>query len=242
MAMVMLMVFVVNVLMLFAAGELMGGRRNLLRILAGSLFGALFAGFSMVPGFAFLDHFLWRVCSLLLTGLLAFGFSGNAIEKILLFALLHLSLGSITGSDNGWTSMLLGSAGIGLACLILRKRQELICVELTYRDQTLQLMALRDTGNTLRDPITGKAVLIVGADIAEKLTGLTPAALRDPVKTMETVPGLRLIPYKCVGSSGFLLALPIPKAKIDNRQQSTLVALSPNIFGSRYQALTGGMV
>ena len=242
MVMVMLIVFVVNVLMLFAAGQLLGGHRNPIWILVGSLLGALFAGFSMVPGFDFLDQILWRLCSLLLTGVLAFGFSRGALGKILLFALLHLSLGSIADSSNSWTSMLLGAAGIGFACLVLGKGQQLVSVELTYRGQTLQLLALRDTGNTLRDPITGKTVLIVGADIAEKLTGLTPDALRDPVKTMGAVPGLRLIPYKCVGNSGFLLALPIPKAKIGNRQGSTLVALSPNLFGSRYQALTGGKV
>ena len=106
----------------------------------------------------------------------------------------------------------------------------------------MRLTALRDTGNSLRDPITGKPVLIVGADIAEKLTGLSPAALRDPVRTMGSLPGLRLIPYRTVGNTGFLLALRIPSVKIGNRQGSALVAFSPHILGSGYQALTGGTV
>lgn len=240
--MVMGMVFVVNMLLLIAAGQLLGGHRNLVWILAGSFLGALIAGISALPGASFLTSFLWRVCGLLLAGFVSFGITRKAFGKILIFILLHLSLGTIVGGNHGWASSLLGAAGLGLACIVLGKGQELVCVELTYGEQTLQFMALRDTGNTLRDPITGKSVLIVGADVAQTLTGLSPADLRDPVKTMGTVPGLRLIPYRTVGNTGFLLALPVPQAKIGSRKGSALVALSPNVFGSRYQALTGGMV
>lgn len=239
MVVVMLVVLVVDVLLLFASEKLLGGQMKLLRIFAGASAGALFAALSMAPGFAFLDHLLWRLCGLTLTGLLAFGFSRKGIRKLLLFTLLHLSLGGI--AESRLTSMLLGAAGIGFACLVLGKRQNLVPVVLSYGGQTLRFTALRDTGNTLRDPVTGRSVLVVGADVAEKLTGLTAAALRDPVETMGQLPGLRLIPYKCVGNSGFLLALYIPEAKIGERQGSAIVALSPNLFGSNYQALTGGM-
>ena len=75
---------------------------------------------------------------------------------------------------------------------------------------------------------------------SEKLTGLEREMLRDPVSAMEKLPGLRLIPYKTVGNSGFLLALLITEAKIGNQQGSAIVAFSPQNFGSKYQALTGG--
>ena len=103
-------------------------------------------------------------------------------------------------------------------------------------------MALRDTGNCLIDPITGGSVLVIGAQAAEKLTGLTAGQLKDPLRTMGQLPGLRLIPYKTIGNTGFLLALKIPEAKIGNRQGSTIVAFSPLILGTNYQALTGGTV
>ena len=61
---VMLMVMTVNVLLLFASGRLLGGGENPLRILAGALLGALFAGLSMMPGFRFLGHIWWRLCAL----------------------------------------------------------------------------------------------------------------------------------------------------------------------------------
>lgn len=240
MIVVIVMVLIVNVLLLIATGRLLGSSENLLRVFAGALLGTAFTGLSMVPGFAFLGHYLWRLCSLSLTALLTFGLSRGTIAKLFLFTLLHLSLGGITGSKDEAASMLLGAAGICFACLAVGNRRVFIPVELTYGNQTVRVTALRDTGNTLRDPVTGKQVLVVSADVAQKLTGLTQTALSDPVRTMGTVPGLRLIPYQTVGNTGFLLALRIPNAKIGNRQGSTLVAFSPLTFSNHYQALTGG--
>lgn len=236
------MVFLVNGLLLFATGRFLNAEVRPLRILIGSLFAALFAAWSVVPGFAFLGYIFWRLCALALTAFLAFGISRQVLPKLLLFSLLHLSLGGITGGEEEMFPMFLGSAGMALTCVILGKGRRFIPVELTYGAKTLRITALRDTGNTLRDPITGKAVLIVDATIAKKLTGLNPEALQDPVKALGDIPGLRLIPYRTVGNTGFLLALWIPNAKIGNKQGSTIVAFSPQILGSNYQALTGGTV
>lgn len=240
MLVVMLMVFTVNVLLLVASGRLLGAGTHPLRLLAGGLLGTMFSGLGMVPGFHFLNGILWRLCALILSALLAYGLSRETLPKMLLFVLLHLSLSGITGSKKELISGLMGAAGIGFACLAIGKRRELIPVELTYGNQTLHLTALRDTGNTLRDPVSGKPVLIVDAEIAQKLTGLDRTALGDPVAALSTRPGLRLIPYRTIGNTGFLLAVSIPGAKIGNRQGSAVVALSPQSLGNRYQALTGG--
>ena len=109
----------------------------------------------------------------------------------------------------------------------------------------MRLTALQDTGNTLRDPITGKNVLVVGADVAGELMGLTREQLCSPVESMGALPGLLLIPYSSVGSSsGFMLAIRLQNVKIGTWQGSTLVAFAPDIFRSEgaYQALTGGAV
>lgn len=242
MVVVMLIVFVTNVLLLFAAGRFLGGGENPARILIGAGFAVLFTLLSILPGFSFLDHILWRLAAMTLTALSAFGFRDRALLRMLVFLLLQLSLGGLTGEKSEAVSVLLGAAGIGFACLLLSKQSKFIPVELHYGNQTLHMTALRDTGNTLRDPVTGKSVLVVSAHIAEQLTGLTADALRDPVETMGKVPGLRLIPYQSVGSDGFLLAVFVPQAKIGTKQGSAIVAFSPMIFESNYQALTGGTV
>lgn len=237
MIVVMLMVFVVDILLLSATEQFMGGHRNPIRMILGALTETVFTGLTMLPGFSFLHHILWRVCILGITALFTFGFSWR---KWILFSLLHLSLGSISGGKKELTSMLLGAAGMAFACIVMGKEDKFVPVEVSYADQTLMLTALRDTGNSLRDPITGKQVLIISADAAQKLTGLTEAALCDPVGTMGKLPGLRLIPYQTVGNTGFMLALPMKNVKIGNQRANTLVALSPRIFEEQYQALTGG--
>ena len=117
-------------------------------------------------------------------------------------------------------------------------------VELFYGDKQIRITALQDTGNTLRDPITGRQVLVVGADVAERLTGLSPQQLRTPIETIDKLPGLRLIPYRSVGCNSFLLAIQLPKVKIGSWQGSSLVAFAPDFLSPEgaYQALTGGIL
>ena len=241
MVMVMGMALVVNICLLYAAGKAVRETALAIRMFLAAAIGALFVGTSIIPEVAFTKHWLWRLLGLVLTGAAAFGVRGKAWWNTFLFVLLQLSLGGIA-ERSVTVSMMLGAAGVGLACLLLNRNQNFVPVELKYGEQTLQLTALRDTGHSLRDPVTGKSVLVVGADTAQQLTGLHPHELRDPVRTLETMPGLRLIPYQSVGNSGFLLAIFVPQAKIGGKQGSAIVALSPNLFGSNYQALTGGMV
>jgi stage II sporulation protein GA (sporulation sigma-E factor processing peptidase) len=125
--------------------------------------------------------------------------------------------------------------------------REYVPVELTYGGKTVSIVALRDSGNTLRDPISGEQVLVVSGEVAERLTGLTQDQLRAPLKTLmcRPVPGLRLIPYRAVGQAGdMLLAMRFDRVKIGNRTQSAVVAFAAEGLGRGdvYQALTGGVI
>ena len=94
-------------------------------------------------------------------------------------------------------------------------------------DVVVQLTALRDTGNQLHDPISGKPVLVIGTEAACELTGLSATQLRTPLQTIQTFPGLRLIPYRSVGNDGgFLLAKRFADVTIGERKQSALVAFA----------------
>ena len=107
----------------------------------------------------------------------------------------------------------------------------------------MNLTALRDSGNTLQDPVTGESVLVIGPKAAEQLTGLNPQQLRTPLESLGSLPGLRLIPYKAVGcSGGMLLAKRFERVKIGKKWGRVLVAFAPEGLGEgqMYQALTGG--
>ena len=186
-------------------------------------------------------------------GAIAFGVCRSALRRCLVFILLTMAVGGcaqIMGTGGFW-SVLLTAGGVCFLCFVgFRGRlggQSLVPVELTYGQQHARILALRDTGNTLCDPVTGQSVLIVGPQIATQLLGLTPLQLQQPVETVASgvVPGLRLIPYRALGSaSGMLTALRLHDVRIGKWQGSTLVAFAPQGLDTEgtYQALTGGAV
>ena len=188
----------------------------------------------------FCSHIIWRICVLTTTALATFGFRKPFLRVALLYLLLSLSLGNLSGNGKEILSAILGAVGIALACMLAKSHRRLVDVSLHYRGKTLKFTALRDTGNELRDPVSGESVLVVSESVARELTGLPTAALADPVNSITRLPGLRLIPYQTVGNTGFLLALRIAEAKIGTQQGSVVVAFSPQNLGRNYQGLTGG--
>ena len=239
MVIVIFMVMAVDALLLYATGRLLRGRFCLWRYLLSVVFSGVFAVLGLYKDISFFGSFIWQIIMNLIIGTFAFGIQKESLYRVVLFSLLRLSVGGAVGREN-IVSVLLGTAGIGFACMVMDRGEKYIPVELNYRGKTCRITALRDTGNNLRDPITGKGVLVVDANVACSLTGLAPLALQDPVNSLKALPGSRLIPYQSVGNTGFLLALQITNAKVGNRQTSLLVALSPNLLSKHYQALSGG--
>lgn len=193
-----------------------------------------------LPGFSLAQTFWWRILTLLTAAFSAFGFSRTKITSWVLYVLLQLSLGGLAANSKPVISQLLSAAGICLACYLTGRQNQIIPVRILTQDGNLSIRALRDTGNTLKDPITGQDVLVVDVNIAQKLTGLTPHQLREPVKTMEALPGLRLIPYHSVDGSGFLLAKQFENVFIGTQKGRGIIAFSPQKFADHYEGLTGG--
>lgn len=247
---VMLLNFLVDFFLLLGAARLCGFPAKAGRAAAASLLGGLYAVFCLLPGFAFLGNFLWRIVSLAAMALIAYGYSVSALRRGVVFALLCLALGgAVMGIGKGGVIGIVSAAGvICLLCFVGFRGKvgssSYIPVELNYEDKHIALTALQDTGNTLRDPVTGQQVLVVGAEIAQRLTGLTKGQLQTPVESVGAMPGLRLIPYHSVGSNGFLLAMRLQNVKIGSWQGSKLVAFAPEGLNREgaYQALTGGAI
>jgi stage II sporulation protein GA (sporulation sigma-E factor processing peptidase) len=212
--------------------------------------GAVYAGICLLPGFFFLGNLFWRLVFLLIMVAIAYGVSKSALRRGAVFIFLSLALGGAAyGMGNGgFVGILCAGGMVFLLCGFGLRRPvgsaTYIPVELTHNGKHLSITALQDTGNTLRDPITGTQVLIVGPDVAQRLIGLTPRQLSTPVESMGLLPGLRLIPYRTVGKpTGMLLGLKLQNVKIGQKEGSTLVAFAPERIGAdgAYQALTGGL-
>ncbi|MBQ6840095.1 MAG: sigma-E processing peptidase SpoIIGA [Oscillospiraceae bacterium] len=246
---VMVLIFCVDFLLLLGTNRLCGYPSRLWRCILGSGMGALHAGISILPGFGFLGNLFWRTVFIGMISCVAFGMDKTVLRRGMVLWLLHMALGGVSSGigTNGIWSMVLAAMGICLLCLFGIKygvgSEQYVPVELCYGDRRVKLTALHDTGNRLFDPVSGLPVLVVGADAAQTLTGLTKEQLRQPVESIGSIPGLRLIPYKTIGKeNGFMLGLRLPQVQVGSRRSSCVVAFAPECLGTEgtYQALTGG--
>lgn len=250
---VVLLNFLVDLLLILGTNRLLGLAPGWKRAIPAAGLGGVYSGACLLPGFRFLGNSVWRLVFLGLMGAIAFGVGKRAWKRCGLFVLLAMALGGVAlamGSGGFWMPVL-SAVGVWLLCRIgfgsSAGEKELVPLKISYGENTVCLTALRDTGNGLKDPITGEQVLVIGADAAGKLTGLHPDQLRKPLETLaqQAVPGLRLIPYRAVGQpGGMLLAMRFQNVTVGKRSGAAIVAFAPDRIGrgEGYQALTGGAI
>ncbi len=236
--------FFVHGLLLAGANSLCGDRAQPLRCAAAALVGGFYAAGCLCRGFAFLGRPWWRVTLLLVMGMLAFDLCVGAVRKTLVFLLLALALDGITGGS--LPKILPGAVLIWVLSTANLRRKDCVRITVKHCGRTLELLALRDTGNGLRDPVSGEAVLILGADAAKNLVDLDRKELQDPVDTFtkKRLPGMRLLPYRTVGQgNGMLLGMRLEEVRINGRPGGNLVAFAPEGLDreGKFQALAGGM-
>ncbi len=248
---VMLLNFAVDFLLLLGSNRLCGYPARPGRAALAAALGGFYAGVCMLPGCSFLGNLLWRAVSLAAMVGIAFGWNGGAIRRCVLFILLSFTLGGVAGGmgSSGFWPVLIGAGIVAVLCAVgfngnWRNR---VAVQIIWQGRRHMLTALRDTGNTLSDPITGRSVLVVGADIAREMLGLTEAELADPIDTVTRcgIPGIRLIPYRAVGQpGGMLLAIKPDRLSVGREVRQDLVAFAPQVIGKNegYQALAGGVL
>lgn len=144
------------------------------------------------------------------------------------------------------------------AQLVRHTGGEVFPLELRSGSKAVKLTALRDTGNTLRDPVTNEEVVVAEWQTAR---GLLPpeaaalvdaAALRNPAELLPRLLAAmpsgkwRLIPFRAVGvSGGMLVAMRCDALRIGKRTvRGGVVAFSPTPVsdGGGYTALIGGSI
>lgn len=242
--------FLVDFVLLLGVNRLSGHPPGLGRAAAAAVVGGGYAGACMAPALTFLSSGLWRSVSLGVMSMTAFGLNRSAVRRGVLFVLLSMAMGGLVMCfDTGnFLGLLFCAVALVLLCQMgFRGKaipQRLVPVTIRHQGKEVKLLALQDTGNTLRDPVTGEQVLVADSNAAYRLAGLTPQELADPVAAVSNAKGsgLRLIPYHAVGTAGgMLLAMHCDSVEIGKNFGRNLVAFSPQAFPSgEYQALTGG--
>lgn len=243
--------FLIDLLLILGTNRLCGFPAAPGRSALGAALGAVYAAGALIPGFFFLGRTYWRLVFLVLMGILAFGWNRSAWKRTGIYLLLSMAMGGIAQglTVRGIPALLLSAASVWLLSRIgfggTVGGKEYIPVTVSFGDRTAMVIALKDTGNSLRDPISGEQVLVFGPEQAKKLLDLEKSALEDPLSAIRTQPGLRLIPYHAVGNpAGFLLAKRFECVKVGPRQTSALVAFAPEPVGKGqvFQALAGGNI
>lgn len=248
---VLILNFTVDFMLILGTNRLCGFPAGIPRAAGAATLGAIYAAGAMLRCFRFLGSGFWRIVFLMLMGIVAFGLNKSAWKRTAIFLLLSMAMGGIAlGLDKGGVSALILSA---LSVWLLSRLgfggtvggREYVSIMVTEGDRNVTVIALRDTGNTLRDPVTGEQILILGPDAAKKLLDLSTDDLRRPTETMLNRPGLRLIPYTAVGQpGGLLLAKRFANVKVGEREGRALVGFAPEEIGPGqvYQALAGGSI
>ena len=240
--------FMTNILLILATNRLCRCHSRMGEILLAATVGSMQAALCTYTGFSFLGKDYWRVVFLLLTAGLAFSSGKMPLRQGAIYIVMYLAMGEIA-QGRIW-AFLLAVAAIGLLCVFSKENdkmmQKTVSVTIRHGDKKLSLTALVDTGNTLRDPVSGCRILVVDGSVAESLLGFDMEALEDPLRTMSChfISGLRLIPYNTVGQpNGFLLGFRPQHLFIEGRASDHILGFSPNRIGHQhsFQALTGGL-
>ena len=259
--------FVVDYLLLLAAGRLSGEilRRGWLAL--GAAIGAAYAAAAVLPGMGFLLHPLCKLGAAVLALLAGYGKSRRLLRVSLVFFAVSAAFGGgvfalqLLGGrgltlQNGifYSAMdlrliLLSAAGCYVLITLLFQRtarhsglrRELVPAVLTLEGRRVALTALVDTVMVAEGEKVG-ALFPDGQAPA-------PEELRRPVEALERLGRqgwqgrCRLLPYQAVGvECGMLLALRLDGARVGTEDYGKLLlALSPTRLtdGGGYHALIG---
>ena len=263
----------INTLLLHAACLFAGRQPQRVRLILAGVLGGVYAAVAALPQMGFLVGWCGKgMCGAAMI-LIAFGWSRQTIRLAVWFAMLSAAFAGVvlmlTGLFGIEVYMLGGTAvyPISLPTLVLTAGISYCVIALLLQrfgkhsaadmlkpiticiaGRRRQFTALMDTGNLLRDPMTGREVFVLdGTCTKELLPQLSAALLSHPAEAFAalagSVAGLRLIPYRAVGtSSGLLLGIKSDWVLVGEKKiPGATVAFSPSpVSGGAYQVIAGG--
>lgn len=264
-------------LLLLATARLSGAALRRLRFLLCAACGGGYAVLAFLPSCHFLAHPVVRLAAGIAMALAALAGERHIRRLILLFFLLSgalaglvLALGLVSGSPGllfsrmyyaeiSWPMLIFSAIFFDLLLhLVFRQGMrhgggELMDVTVSIGGTEQSLRVLHDTGNTLRDPVSGQPVLVVERDALRRFWNSEEMAILSGHAPPEeklarlyrqgTHYHFSLLPFHSVGvSGGLLLAVRSDYIAIGQKNYPrTLIALSDSAIsdGGGYHGLWG---
>ncbi len=263
--------FIINICLIASAGSVMKLNLKTMRITLSSAIGAVYSCLIFVGDFNALTSVGIRICFVTLIVLTAFGrckirqlikrclvfFALTVLLGILTLAVLYFSdigirLGGVVKNGifyfNIPMSLMLVSCITAYVVICLLKRifkktvsRSYVRITIHHLGKTVELKALIDTGNMLKDPFSGKKVLIAELGVLKPLFDFDTKAVFEDFENLPE--GFRLIPYSSIGNNCGLIAAFVPDSvQIEKAEETNIITavFSGSLsVGGDYNALIG---
>jgi stage II sporulation protein GA (sporulation sigma-E factor processing peptidase) len=232
------------------------------RYFAAAVLGGVYAVAVFLPGCAWMAHPLVELCAAGLMGLVAFGGEEKLFRCIAAFLAVSASFGGAAwavalrqGSRPAPDIKMLIAVFLGSYALLTllsltrhrRAREHRAAVTLTLSGRETAFTALEDSGNCLRDPATGSAVLLASPAALRPLFPGRAALLdtEDPVELLtraaedESLRGrFRLLSCTGVAGPALLAAFRPDAVTVDGKtRDDLLVAVSGAAVGDGFKGV-----
>ncbi|MGI5935213.1 MAG: sigma-E processing peptidase SpoIIGA [Oscillospiraceae bacterium] len=251
---------IINYFILLATGRICALMLRRWRYALAAALGAAYSVMVVVPSLGFLASAPMKLVLAGFMALVAYGGERNLARCTITFLAVSAAFGGAV-----WAASMLGGlprgdtiyVPVSLRVLVLsfalcygavslvfrraarRSERELLRLAVAFQGRSLNITALRDTGNELYDPISGAPVLVAEKEAVMPLFRQDVAACLktdDPAEAMEALAAIprcrsrfRLIPFTSVGMERSLLLAFRPDSLTVNGESipDALVALSP---------------
>lgn len=267
----------INYLLLRGSAAMGGCPAGVWRLLGAAVLGGLYAVSAVLPGLEPLQGLFFQI--IIASGMLvmAFGWKRNTVKQGLFFFALSFAFSGLVmlavqvlepdclflggRAYYGVTTpalLLLAGISYGLAAAVLggwggHTGGDIVPVSLELNGRKLEYKALRDTGNTLRDPVSGQNIPVASWQVLACLlpeAKVKQAELSDPSTLLQRLHcqypqvHFRLVSFQTVGvSNGLLLAVKcgVGRGKRLRRMPVAFTATDLSAHG-QYEILLGGAV
>lgn len=228
-----------NYIILFATGLICKARIKQIRIIISSLVGGVYAILTFIPILEIYKNFIFKIIISIIMVYIAFNAKNIKIllKQLILFYLISFAFGGcticllyfvkpqdilvrngyLTGTYPIKIALLGGIVGfviVNIAFKLVKgkiSKKDMFCdIEIFFKEKSIQIKAMIDTGNLLKDPISGMPVIVVESVMLEKiipkgiinnlnkiLGGGKETTLSE--EEQEYLPKFRVIPFTSLG-------------------------------------------
>lgn len=250
--------FLIDYCIVLASARVCGVVLRRWRYLLAALLGAAYAAAIVLPGLDFLARTPMKLVLGIAMALIAFGGETHLLRCTVVFFAVSAGFGGavfaaslLAGTDSTGGALVSVSGRVlvlsfavcyAAVSLVFRRRakaadREIRPVVITDGGRSVTLRGLRDSGNALHDPVTGRCAAIADrAAVLPLFDGAGALTLPDDavgaLEALSALPGcagrFRLLPYSAVGVSGALLVAFRPESvTVAGAPEELLVALAP---------------